>query len=136
MAASLRNLLEGVAVDGLARPQLMVDRERFTNLADGTWLQPEPLLQLGLTNAEIGSPLAFGVGTVAKKTGCFVAGTEVFVTNGSIAIEDVEVGSNVVSAAATDGGDERWVEVEDAPVEESGGWAPRGCNRVTAWSPE
>ncbi|MEN0067140.1 MAG: RHS repeat-associated core domain-containing protein [Myxococcota bacterium] len=41
------------------------------------------------------------------------------------------------AAASTNGVAELWVEVEDAPVEERGAWAPRGvCDRVTAWTPK
>ena len=40
-------------------------------------------------------------------------------------------------AASTDGGEEPWLEVEDARVKETGAWARRGvCDRVTAWAPK
>ena len=42
-----------------------------------------------------------------------------------------------MAASSTDGGDESWVEVADAPVEERDAWAPRGvCDRMTAWAPK
>ncbi|MEN0060921.1 MAG: RHS repeat-associated core domain-containing protein [Myxococcota bacterium] len=50
---------------------------------------------------------------------------------------EVDTGRDMAAAASTDGGEEPWVEVEDAPVEASGAWAQRGvCNRVTAWAPK
>ena len=73
----------------------------------------------------------------AMAVACFVAGTDVLGPGSLRAIEEIGVGDRVVAAASTDGGEEPWVEVEDAPVEERGAWAPRGvCDRVTAWAPK
>ena len=73
----------------------------------------------------------------ALSEGCFVAGTEVVSADGWSEVNEVGEGDRVVAAASTDGGAEPWVEVEDAPVEERGAWAPRGvCDRVTAWAPK
>ena len=68
---------------------------------------------------------------------CFVSGTEVLVPTGSVSIEEISSVSVVLAAASTDGGEEPWAEVADAPVDENGAWTPRGvCDRVTAWAPK
>ncbi|MFT4623760.1 MAG: YD repeat-containing protein [Myxococcota bacterium] len=41
---------------------------RHARLDDGLWLQPEPLLHLGLTNADLGAPLGFGPAYAAGNT--------------------------------------------------------------------
>ncbi|MFT4624396.1 MAG: YD repeat-containing protein [Myxococcota bacterium] len=41
---------------------------RHSRLDDGLWLQPEPLLHLGMTNGDLGAPLGFGPAYAAGNT--------------------------------------------------------------------
>ncbi len=91
----------------------------------------------GEVASSVGSETAEATVKAAGRTGCFVESVEV-VTVGSVRpISEISVSDVVVAAASTDGDEEPWVEVEDAPVEEGGAWAPRGvCDQVLAGTPK